>query len=70
MYEIIDFFLSPNKKHLLKVIVTVFSSGCLQFWGPDHQLYLQLFDLTHLTLEIPIKKIAAKVLNKGAKTKT
>ena len=56
--------------------VTVFSSGCVpermelnllsmvctdRFWGPDHWLYLQLFDFT------PLIWIAAKVLNKGAK---
>ena len=47
-----------------------------RFWCPDHRLYLQFFDLTPLTLVIPIKKILiafkvlnkdAKVLNKGAK---
>ena len=41
---------------MLKVIVTVKSSGCLQrFWGPGHRLYL-FFDLTPLTLVIPIFK--------------
>ena len=27
-----------------------------RFWGPDHRLYLQLFDMTPLNLVIPIKQ--------------
>ena len=45
-----------------------------RFRGPDHRLYLQLFDLTSLPLVIPILKNVlvfngANVLFKGAKLK-
>jgi len=60
--------------YILEVIVTVKSSRCLlsthRFWGPDHQLYLQLFDLTlsfdlqlfylnnfHLSLRVLIRSV-------------
>ena len=50
--------ISNDHNSVLKVIVTVRSSGCLnstdRFGAPGHRLYLQLFDLTTLNPVIRI----------------